>query len=1047
MEIEKPNQELDHNLYSRQIGAYGVEAMTKLIKLRVLVVGMSGLGLETTKNLILAGPKSVTLFDKRQVSKADLEYNYYLKEEDLENKESRAGLLAKSLSELNSYVDVNELDMPDLKSINDKQVLERFDLVIICDVYDREEVNSLNKSLRSMNKGIINAGCLGLMGYVMVDFGDAHKIFDKNGENTKQVLISAIDQEGVVTTQEDKRHDLEDGDLIKFSEVVGMEKINGQIYKITKVLTPYTFVVEDIKGKKFGRYERNGIVEEVKAIITVKNDPLEDILNDAERGLIDCDMDFENMDRVQQLRLTLNALWSYTSKEGMPDFFNMDAYNNFREMLDGVGKANKGNVSDESWDKYMASDMPKYIFSLAKATLSPMNSLFGGIVAQEAVKFTGKFTPINQLLIHEFYTGCFKNLKFEEILSNKADVEKNKESRYISQIALLGGKIQAEINKTNTLLIGAGALGCEYLKMFSSLGLGCDENGSVVVTDDDTIEISNLNRQFLFRNKHVGNSKSLTASIAAKEMNKKLNIKALQERACPDTESIFTDKFWDGLTFVVNAVDNIKARQYIDQKSVFHYKQLFESGTLGTKCNSQMIIPEQTESYSDSDDPKEKSFPMCTLRSFPYLIEHTIEWARAKFFDLFVQTGKFLKDIFENPDKAMEHIETEIKNNLSGLVDLYENIKYFLPLVKNPNKEEAFKVARVLYQEFFESKISELLSLFPADYVDKDGNLFWKSPKRPPIAIQFNGEDATHRLCVESTLKIINQIFKSRNIMMTESEITDSLNTVKIQKKKIAVDINNREAMTDEKNQNNRTIEAAEIRELVKAFYDVAVKNPKETFEEVDFEKDDDSNGHIDFITSFANMRAMNYSIPVAPRHKVKLIAGKIVPAIATSTAMIVGAVGIEMFKFYLKVPFEQSRNFFGNLAINVLMWSEAIPPKVHKDKEHDVVLMGPVVAIPKGWNTWSRIEIDGGITLKEMNEIVKERHNFNVSTVVCGNLSLWNSYMDTTNHRLDMKIEDILEELGRKKYKGKLYERLDIAGELEDMTDVSCPYVKYRLK
>ena len=52
-------------------------------------------------------------------------------------------------------------------------------------------------------------------------------------------------------------------------------------------------------------------------------------------------------------------------------------------------------------------------------------------------------------------------------------------------------------------MVGAGALGCEFIKIFAMMGLAT-QNGQVVITDDDVIEKSNLSRQFLFRDWDIG---------------------------------------------------------------------------------------------------------------------------------------------------------------------------------------------------------------------------------------------------------------------------------------------------------------------------------------------------------------------------------------------------------------------------------------------------------------------------------------------------------------------------------------------------------------
>jgi len=149
-----------------------------------------------------------------------------------------------------------------------------------------------------------------------------------------------------------------------------------------------------------------------------------------------------------------------------------------------------------------------------------------------------------------------------------------------------------------------------------------------------------------------------------------------------------------------------------------------------------------------------------------------------------------------------------------------------------------------------------------------------------------------------------------------------------------------------------------------------------------EFEKDDDTNHHIDFVTAASNLRAMNYGINPADRHTTKQIAGKIIPAIATTTSLVTGFACLELYKVIDgKSKLEDYKNGFINLALPFFGFSEPIVAK--KSKYGDVE-----------WTLWDRFEFSNDPTLRDIVKHFEEEHKLTVSMVSQGVSMLWNSWV-----------------------------------------------------
>ena len=335
-----------------------------------------------------------------------------------------------------------------------------------------------------------------------------------------------------------------------------------------------------------------------------------------------------------------------------------------------------------------------------KSEINPICAFLGGIVSQEALKIKGKYTPIYQWLRFDFFETI-------EYLPN--NVNRNPlNCRYDDQIAIFGQELQEKLNNLKIFIVGAGALGCEYMKNFGLMGISC-KKGKISITDNDTITLSNLNRQFLFnKNDVMDNSyKSFCVKREALKINKNMNIKDFQLLINETSRDIFDDEFIKKQNILVSAVDNIEARKFIDKLCTFYDKILIDSGTEGTKANSDIYIPHKSICLNDLTFEKKESIPQCTLKSFATNIEHCIELSKSIFTELFDQDIKNLKLIVKDNDRFNHILNT--KDNLDELYLAIEEYKNIFHIIENPSSYLIMKFALFLFKYYFIFDASRLL--------------------------------------------------------------------------------------------------------------------------------------------------------------------------------------------------------------------------------------------------------------------------------------------------------------------------------------------------
>lgn len=364
--------------------------------------------------------------------------------------------------------------------------------------------------------------------------------------------------------------------------------------------------------------------------------------------------------------------------------------------------------------------------------------------------------------------------------------------------AVLGAARYEVIQKAKILVVGAGGIGCELLKNLVLTGFK-----NIEVVDLDTIDVSNLNRQFLFRRRHVDRSKAEVAVEAVKEFRPDVEIQAHHGNVKDEKFGIpFISKF----DVVANALDNLEARRHVNRLCLAAEKPLLEAGSTGHLGQVTVIKGGETECFECQAKPSQKVYPYCTIRSTPEKPVHCLVWA---------------KNLFElcfGPED-----ESNLLSDLAGDMRRWQ-------AEENVNGEE---VGQAIYKQLFDEDIRKQAAL-------ED---LW-SEKRPPPG----------PLAMDAALA------KSEESGAADATLLKTQRVPSV---------------------------AADAKGFVAAVAQMYSPARRETIGSSSFSKDDQV--AMDFVHCAANLRMENYRIGRLSRWDAQSIAGAIVPAVASTNAIVAG--------------------------------------------------------------------------------------------------------------------------------------------------------------
>lgn len=402
---------------------------------------------------------------------------------------------------------------------------------------------------------------------------------------------------------------------------------------------------------------------------------------------------------------------------------------------------------------------------------------------------------------------------------------------------IYGSERLAKIRAAKLLVVGAGGIGCEILKNLAFAGFT-----SIELIDLDTIDVSNLNRQFLFRPHHVGMSKAIVAAAATKEFNPAMNIIAHHDNVKnPSFDVRYIKKF----TCVLNALDNIDARRHVNRLCLAAEVPLVDSGTTGYVGQVMPIQKGTCACYECTPKPTQKVYPICTIRSTPDKPVHCIVWAKECF-----------KLIFGNTKESMLYEDETASGDTSTYMGL---VPY--PEPHSRTIDTVLQYATALMTALFDTEMQKRI-----------GMGVYKNAKFVPFSL---AED----VLIEAATRVRSDYYCDNNVSGDISKSsTSSLRGL----------LDAKCSVTSQSGWEEVVLPITDcVAGLLHCLMEVCIDDRAEHIGSLSFDKDD--SWTMRFVCFASNVRSHLFGIPMQSYHDAKGVAGNIIPAIATTNAIVAG--------------------------------------------------------------------------------------------------------------------------------------------------------------